>query len=315
MLRMVGFLILVGFLPVAAPVCVDDAYEIKAKKSGKGAVTHHKKEDTDESHFKLEGPDGKAITDKKDAKTTIEEYKETILEKVEGKRATKIRRDYTRAIIKSGGDEKFLPYDGKTLLIERKDGRYHFTIEGGEELKGKDAEELNRSFNKPGSDDNDGNEMEKAILPKKPVPVNGTWTINPEVFMKVLAKDPEQSFPIDKSKASGQGKLLRAYKKDGRQYGVFDIEVTLPLKGDFPLSKDQNVPIQEGSKILLHARADACIDGTSSDSVSETAMSIELIALLSAPGEQELKMTFNISQKGKYSEKDLSKLNASSALK
>jgi hypothetical protein len=55
MLRKVGLLILVGFLPAAVPVRGDDTYEIKAKKSGKGAVTQHKEEGTDESHFKIEG--------------------------------------------------------------------------------------------------------------------------------------------------------------------------------------------------------------------------------------------------------------------
>lgn len=305
MVRKLGLLVLVGFLVAAAPVRVDDAYEIKIKKSGKGAITQQQKENHEESHVKIEGPDGKALTDKNDSKTTIEEYKETLLEKVKGKRATKIRREYTRAVIKSGEEEKPLAYDGKTLLIEKKDGKYHFTIEGGEELKGKDAETLSRSFNKPVGDDGEGSEVEKAILPKKPVAVNGTWKIDAEDLSKALTKDTNQPFPVDKSKASGQGKLLRAYKKNGRQYGVFDINVTLPLKGDFPLGKDQKAPIQPGSKMTLHAKVDGCIDGTSSDTVSETTMNIDLVALISTPGGQELKMILKVSQKGKDSEKDL----------
>jgi hypothetical protein len=307
MLRKLGWLVLVGFLAAAAPLRVDDAYEIKIKKSDKGAVIQQKKESSEESHLKVEGPGGKALADKNDSKTTIEEYKETILEKVKGKRPTKVRREYAKAVIKSGEDEKPLAYDGKTLLIEKKDGKYHFTIEGGEKLKDKDAEALSRSFNKPVGDDDEGNEVEKVILPKKPVAVNGTWKIDIEDLSKAMSKDDSQPFPIDKSKASGQGKLLRAYKKDGRQYGVFDINVNLPLKGDFPLSKDQKAPIQPGSKMTLHAKVDACIDGTSSDSVSETAMSIDLVALISTPGGQELKMNLKVSQKGKENEKDLSK--------
>jgi hypothetical protein len=306
MLRKIGLLGILGLLVAAAPVRVDDAFTIKIKKSGKGAVTQQKKEETEDSHVKVEGPDGRALSDEKKSKTTIEEYKETILEKEKGKRASKIRREYIKATVKIDGKEKPLPYDGKTLLIEKKDGKYHFTIEGGKELEGKDVESLDRSFNKPGGD-SEGDELEKALLPKKPVAVNETWKIDSEELLKALAKDSQHPLPVDKSKVAGQGKLLRAYKKDGRQYGVFDIEVTLPLKGDFPLGKDEKAPIQKGSKMTLHAKVDACIDGSSSDAVSDMSMDIDLTAVIKAPGGQELKMVLKASQKGKESELDLSK--------
>lgn len=308
MLRKIGLLGILGLLAAVVPLRGDDAFTIKIKKSGKGAVIQHKKKETETSHVQVEGPDGKTLTDKKTSKTIIEEYKETILEKVKGKRATKLRRQYTKAILKSGEDEKPLPFDGKTLRIEKKDGKYHFTIEGKEdkELQGKDAEALNRSFNKPGRDDSDDDAVEKAILPKKPVAVKETWKIDIENLSKAISKDINVPFPIDKSKASAQGKLLRAYKKDGRQYGIFDIAVMLPLKGDFPLGKGQKAPIQKGSKMTLGVKVDACIDGTLSDSISDVSMNIDIVALISTPDDQELKLKLKASQKGKETEKELS---------
>jgi hypothetical protein len=306
MLRKIGLLGIIALVAAAAPVRRDDAFTIKIKKNGKDAVTQQNKEENEESHVKLEGPDGKALSDEKKSKTTIEEYKETILEKEKGKRATKIRREYRKAVLKADGKEKTLPYDGKTLLIEKKGDKYHFTIEGGEELKGEAAESLEHSFNKPSGGESDNEELEKAILPKKPVAVNDTWKIDPEELVKALAKDTKQELPVDKSKVTGNGKLLRAYKKNGRQYGVFDIDVKLPLKGDFPLDKDAKAPIQEGS-MTFHIKVDACIDGTSSDAVSEMSMKIDLVAGFKTPGGQELKLILHAVQKGKDTETDLGK--------
>jgi hypothetical protein len=306
MLRKIGLLGILCLLMAAAPARLGDTYSIKIKRSGKESVTQHKREETEDSHIKLEGPDGDALNDKKESKTTIEEYKETILEKKKGKRATKIRRQYSKAVVKTNGKEQTLPHAGKTLLIEKKGDKYHFTIEGGEELKGKDAESLNRVFNKPNDDDSDNDELDKVFLPKKPVAVNDTWKIDPDELIKAMAKDPQQRLPVDKSKATGKGKLLRAYKKNGRQYGVFDIEVKLPLKGEFPLGKDTKAPIREGSA-TMHMKVDACIDGTSSDAVAEMSMTMDLVAGIKMPGSQDLKITLHIAEKGKDDETDLAK--------
>src|SRR5579871_4752975 len=164
MLRNFGWVGLLALMGAAAPVNVNDTFTIKLKKSGKGDVTMNSKQDVEESSFKLTGADGKALQENKESKTVTEEYKETILEKVKGKKATKLRREYTKAIIKTGDKEKELPYQGKTLLIEKKDdGKYHFTIEGGGELQGKDVEQLNNSFNKEGGNESDENAVEKAL--------------------------------------------------------------------------------------------------------------------------------------------------------
>jgi hypothetical protein len=304
MLRTIGLLVLVGLLAAAAPVRVNDAFNIKLKKSSKGDITQRKNEESEASHAKVEGPDGKVINEEKKSKTTIEEYKETILAKEKGKRATKLRREYSKAILKANDKEKTLPYDGKTLLIEKKGDKYHFTIEGGEEVKGEDAQSLNQMFNNR-VDDSDNEQLEKAFLPKKPVAVNDMWKIDPEELVKALAKG-KQALPVDQSKVTGTGMLLRAYKKDGRQYGIFNIEVKLPLKGDFPLGPNAKAPIREGS-ILSRIKLDTCIDGTSNDTVSEMSMKTDFVAGIKAPGGQELKLTVHVTHKGKEIETDLSK--------
>ena len=298
MRRKMGLLVLIALVAAAAPLR-DDGYTIKIKKSGQGNVTKQDKEETDNSSFKLEGPDGKALKENKEERAVTQAYKETVLEKKEGKKATKLRRAYTKAVVKVGDKETTLPYQGKTVVIEKKDGKYHFTIEGGAELTGKDAELLNRAFNK-GGDDSDSDDLEKAFLPKKPVKEGDTWTIDGPAIVKAFEKGAAQPIPVDKDKASGKGKLLRAYKEGGRQYGDFVIDLDVPLKGEFPLGPGQTAPIQAGSKMAMKVQLKkACIDGTASDGNVEVAFNMELTATFKGPDGKEYKITIN----GKHAEK------------
>ncbi len=306
MLRTIGLLALFASLSVAAPVRVQDVYDIKLKKSGKGEAFTQLRHETEASTFKLEDSAGKPLIEKKTTKTVEEEFKETVLEKEKGKRASKLRREYRKAISKSDGKDAQLAYDGKTVLIEKKANNYHFTIEGGEELKGGDAASLDNSFNNPGLTDSERDVLEKAFLPKKPVRLNETWKFDPSEIVKSLEKSFIGSLPVDKSKMKGECKLLRVYKKDGRQFGAFDIDLDLPLKGRLAVAKEIDATVQEGSKMHFLAKYDGCIDGTSSDGVMEGTMEIDLVATYQSSG-QELKMTLRGSHKEKQSETDLSK--------
>jgi hypothetical protein len=310
MLRNVCLLVVAGLLMAAAPARIEDAYTIKIKKNGKGDVITQDKKETETSTFKLEGPDGKLLKNEKKEQTTTLAYKETIVEKEPGKRATKLRRAYTKAALKTiEGDrttETTLPYQGKTVFIEKKDGKYHFKIEGGEELTGEDAELLNKSFNK-GDDDSDEEDLEKALFPKKPIRVDESWTLDPAPLLKSFEKGSKSPFPLDKAKVSGTGKLLKAYKKDGSQFGVLDLGITLPIKGQFPLGKNQTAAIQDGSKMKMRIEVDTCIDGTLSDGDGTMSMDIDFTAVFKGPDGKEYKIMINGTHKEKSVEKDLSK--------
>jgi hypothetical protein len=305
MRRKMGLLVLIALVAAAAPLR-DDGYTIKIKKSGQGSVTKQDKEETDNNYVKFEGPDGKA-KENKEERTVTQAYKETVLEKKEGKRATKLRREYTKAVVKVGDKEMTLPYQGKTVVIEKKDGKYHFTIEGGAELTGKDAELLNRAFNK-GGDDSDSDDLEKAFLPKKPVKEGDTWTIDGAAIVKAFEKDAAQPIPVDKDKAAGKGKLLRAYKEGGRQYGDFDIDLDIPLKGEFPLGPGQSAPIQAGSKMGMKVQIKkACIDGTVSDGNVAMSFDMDLTAAFKGPDGKQYKITINSKHKAKSKEEEVPK--------
>ena len=136
------------------------------------------------------------------------------------------------------------------------------------------------------------------MLPTHPVKVNGTGDVDAAALVKALLKDSKQPFPVDKSKVKGTGKLLKAYKKGERQFGQFEIEVTLPLKGDFPIGKDQGAPIKEGSKMVMHVEADGCIDGSSSDVKGEVSLDIDITATIKGPDGKDYKMVLQAKQTG-----------------
>jgi hypothetical protein len=248
MLRNAWLLLAVGgLLGTPAGVWAEDAYTIKIKKGGKGDTRQVDGRDAEETTFKVEGPDGKVLENKEEKKASTQAYRETILERPDAdKKATRLRRHYTRARVQTGGAERTLPYEGKTVLIEKKGGKYHFTVEGGGELTGRDAEKLDKEFAKHDS----GDLLEQALLPRKAVRVNETWKIDPKPLLEDMAP-----LEADEGKVAGTGKLLRAYRKDGKQFGVLEFRVEVPLKGTFRAGDDK-VQVQPGSKVVFAMNAD-----------------------------------------------------------
>jgi hypothetical protein len=305
MRRKMGLLVLIALVVAVAPLR-GDGYTIKIKKSEQGDVTKQNKEATDINNVKFVGPDGKPQEVKQES-TVTQAYKETVVAKEKGKKATKLRREYTKAVVKVGDKEITLPYQGKTVVIEKKDDdKYHFTIEGGEELTGQNAGLLGGEFAKGG--DSESTDLEEVVLPKKPVKEGDTWTIDGATIAEALKKGAPQPLPVDKDKAAGKGKLLRVYKERGRQYGDLDVELDVPLKGDFPLGPNQTVAAQAGSKMTVKVQVrKACIDGTASDGNVEVAFNMDLVATSKGPDGKEYKITINNKHKEKGKEEELPK--------
>jgi hypothetical protein len=304
MLRKISLLI-VGLIIAVAPLR-GDSYIITIKKSAQGDVTKQDREETDQASFKREEVGGKVLQDRKESRTVFQSYKETILAKEKGKKATKLRREYTKAVVKIGDKEITLPFEGKSVLIEKKDGKYRFMIENGKELAGKDAELLNREFNK--GDDGDDEDLEKAFLPSKPVKEGETWKIDAPVITKAFEKGATQPLPMDKDNTKGEGKLVRAYKDGDRQYADMDIDIIIPLKGDFPLDRGQTAPIGSGSQMVMKVRyKKLCIDGAAGDRVTDMSFDMNLDTTFKGPDGKEYKFSITSKHTMKNKREDLSK--------
>ena len=293
MLRILSLAVVAGLLTGPAWAGDQQTYKIKIKKAGAG--TTQREEKTDDSTTKLTVTDlnGNVLQEKDEKKVRREVFIQTTLERKGTQRATRLKRKYEKATVTVDGETTALPYEGKTVLIEKKGDRYVFRIEGGEELTGKDAKELDKEFNRGGRISEE--ELEKALLPKKAVKVNEEWKIEPAVLVKMFKEDGE--LELDAEKTSGTGMLARAYKKDGRQFGVLVYRLKLGAKA---VREDgKRMPVEPNSAMTIEIRGDVCIDGstTSNSSSMDIGGRFELLV----PSPDEPKARVRVDAKGKIS--------------
>ncbi|HYV39839.1 MAG TPA: hypothetical protein VE988_29385, partial [Gemmataceae bacterium] len=227
------------------------------------------KTDNETESVKIATPDGTVVDDqnKKQLKTWV--FEETIVERPDlKKRATILKRTYSKATVVVDKENVVLPYQGKTIVIERKkDGKYSFKFDGGAEITGKDAEFLDQEFNQDGDDD----DLEAILLPRKAVAINEAWKIPMPEFLKTFEKQAKMSIVNDK--ATGTGKLVKAFKKDGRLYGNLVITLDLPIKAlKLPTG---DLPCKEGAVLTVIMKATSCIDGSISDEMAEWGVNLK----------------------------------------
>ena len=265
-LRVLLFLFAAG--SIAAPAVADDeAYEIKLKKDAKGDKGKVTKAEDGTTTATIELGGQKKVTKQKTGVKLA--YTEEILERPAGaKRSTKLKRVYETAQKVKEGKKETLPYQGKTVVIEKKGDTYVFTADG-EKLSEEDAEDLDKEFNK--KDDADRVENED-FLPKKPVKLNEAWAIDAAKLAKSFGS--EAPFELDPAQSKATGKLIKAYKKDGRQFGV--IQVTIDFTPTEFKAGGDTIPLKKGSKLGLVVTIDACIDGTSHDGDAKMAVTINI---------------------------------------
>jgi hypothetical protein len=293
-----------GFVACPA-LAAEETYTIKIKRDMPGETSQTQNQGTEQNHTTVLDGDGNKLNEQKTDRIKTESYRETILEKPDPKKkATRLRRRYEKAEVTSDGKTTPLPYQGKTLLIEKKQGQFHFRVEGGDELTGKDAQELNKEFNDKEDEDFD---PEQVLLPKKPVKAGETWKVEPSWLIKSFEKGAKGAIQVDKDKVVSRGKLVRAYKKDGRQFGVIDYHFELPLKEEMVLDKDTKAAVPAGTKFVGNMTLDVCIDGTVGTGTFESVVSLEMTATFKGPDGKAYKLAMAFKQKENSAHKDLGK--------
>ncbi len=297
MFRILSVVVVLGI--VVGPVWGQDdkTYTIKIKKAAKGLVEQTEKTENTTEHMKVADNNGNALKDETKKKSFHYIYRQTVLEMKPGvEKPTKLKRQYEKAVVTEEGKTTKLPYEGKMVLIEKKDGRYTFRIEGDEELTGEDAKRLDEEFNK--KKEISEKELERLVLPPGPVKVNETWKIDPKNLIKAFRLE---SMELNLEKSTATGKLTRAYRKTRRQFGVIALQVVLFPKG---VNKDgMTIPLQPNSKIELGVTIDACIDGSSATGSMSFTGDFAIEMLLPSPNQPMFRLT--VSAKGKGTSKSV----------
>jgi hypothetical protein len=185
-------------------------------------------------------------------------YRQTILEQLARTRwGTKLRRHYSHADRRENGKSETLGYKGMVVLIEKKGDKYAFRTEGGAALTAAKAEELEQEFNKKNA--SFFHRGSYCLLPKIAVRVGQSWTADPTPMLKEM-RFSGGGMKVAGTRAEAKGRLLRAYKKDGRQFGVVELRFSVPI---LSLGGAGEVVKVEDSAWSFRLLLDCCIDGTS----------------------------------------------------
>ena len=201
--------------PGVTPSDPNAAYTIKIRVEQAGDKTEIDITETGTAEITFGGKGG---AEKQDRKL---EYTEHIIDMPTGStRPTKLTRTYKVAqqFDKGSGAKKAMPYEGKTITIEKRGAIYDFTVDG-KKLSPIDTFELSREFTKP------DNMKTEDFLPKAAVKVGESWDAG--AALKGLSG--VLPFPLDASKSKITGKLTRAYTKDGKQWGAIALDLDLTV--------------------------------------------------------------------------------------
>jgi hypothetical protein len=247
-------------LPGAASA--QQAYRLTLREPDKGDLAEYRKVVRFRAETQMQFPPEKgetkaAVTHALEEAHTLAFVQKVLQRPGDGGNGLTLRRRYRQAERTVEGKPQPLPYAGKAVLIEQQEGRYKFRIVGGEELNAAEARELHEEFN------NERPQLPRVaaswLLPKAPVRPGESWAVDPTLFLQDLSKP--DNVKLQTGKVTATGKLLRAYRKEGRQHGVIEVRIDVPITS-FVSAGAEKVKVK-ASKLTVRMVADACIDGSS----------------------------------------------------
>ncbi len=280
---------------LVVPVCAQaqEAYALKIKRPGQGDTLLVEKADRSLQQVKVSDLKDNVLNDKEEREAHAAVYRETILEKKPGARAARLKRSYTRADRTVDGVTKALSYQGKTVLVEQKDGKYAFRIEGGGELSGADAVLLDREFNRKKLD---ANEFVQFFLPARPVKAGEAW--QPDRALVNKGFQDGTGFEVLSEKTVATGKLTRVYQKDGRLFGVVALHLEITPKS-LPQG-DKRLAIQPESRVVIDVTLDGCLDGSAAVISGTVASVVNAISLRPSPEQPMARVDVTVRSESTY---------------
>ncbi|MFL5339541.1 MAG: hypothetical protein ACJ8F7_05170 [Gemmataceae bacterium] len=248
---------------------------------------------TDTMAGRILDTNGNALRKNNERKTINSVCVEKILAKEAGKRSTKLTQTYEKAIMFAKGTEIDVGLAGRTVTIEYADKKYKFTYENGDPVTGPAEDFLKDEF-KDRDDDTDGKKMEVAMLPKKPVKVGETWKCDVDALIKGFGADMGSA--VDPKKTTANGKLLKAYVKDDRQYGVVEVhmEVALTRMG----KGDQAIKMVNGAVMRATVTLDGAIDGGREEGVMSAKLTIRGDGKITGPDGNDYDVKLEVTTNG-----------------
>jgi hypothetical protein len=236
-------------------ICLADApaqtYTIKLKTYPEAGTTVTIRDTYKETgSTKFTDPDGKLLNEVK-PKSREEVYTQTTLQRTKSDAAAeKFKRAYEKAVGTEDGKTFKRSYQGRTVVYERRQGKYWIGVVGKPPLEKKDLDHLFEELSGSGPSSAEG---DKAITPDKPVAVGDRWPVNPKILGSIF-----KGSVLDAEATQGEASLIKVYTKGKSQFGVIEVNVKFTMKGFGPA-------LRLDPPIILEAKAtiDTAIDGSS----------------------------------------------------
>jgi hypothetical protein len=248
--------LVVGILALATSGRAQEAVTIKVKTSKDGDSVLVARTSTVTTKANVTDGNGNVIADTKTIEGGKADYLETVIRREGTKSPTKLERSYTKAERLNDDGAVDLELAGKTVVIEKKEGKFAFAFKGGDEVMGPALDALTKEFNKKADRDV---ELDRLVLPKNAVKPGESWKIDMEPLVKDFARGLGGVTDVDIAKSTGTGKLIKTYKKDGMLFGVMEIKLVMPINslGNGP----GKLVFTAGAKVDFLVNQDVCIDG------------------------------------------------------
>src|SRR5262249_35683517 len=129
--------------------------------------------------------------------------------------------------------------------------------------------------------------------------VQESWDLDSEVLRKNVEKT--SGVEVDAAKVKATAKLMKAYKKDGHQFGLIQIHLDFPIK--LFKKDDVNITLDSPASFQADATIDSCIDGSTNGGTMKFKLRMEGQGEL-ARGEMKFKVTFKSEVSAEESEKE-----------
>jgi hypothetical protein len=272
---------------LAAPAFAEESYTLKFKiDPDAGKTVQHHSYDTSTGSSKFFDTEGKLLLEQK-KEGNESTYRVTILGRDKDGKATKKVRVYEKATEKEDGKSKTFSYQGRTLVIEKVDGKDRIGVVGEPPLDPKDVEKLYKDLDKKSET--------KAILdnlsPGKPVKVGDSWPVPVKPISEAL-----DDMPVDLAKSSVAAKLVKVYSKGKSQYGTFELTMKFVLSGKS--EKDGvSFDFQKPAEFMVNETMDVAIDGSTVERTEAGNVTMKGEAFMTTGG-QKLRVVFDVQSKG-----------------
>lgn len=161
----------------------------------------------------------------------------------------KIVRTYEKYEATLDGKTQPAPPLSAGITIEKKDGKYTYTVDG-KPLASEVIAVLESEFARRQGMRGDNISPDKSVKPGE------SWNLDPEAVFKGYGG--EGKVPLALDKATMTGKLVRAETRGGRAFGVVELNAQMPVK---EVVADKGYKLKPGTALLYRELIEAPLDG------------------------------------------------------